>query len=151
MKRLILLFVFAVFTIMAASCVGGTSVPPAAQDSANIPPQYHRVFIITADITDGNKPEVDPLYVELRYDKAKHNNQVKWIITSNVVFTITFDGKEGSPFDKMILTNKDTKSQHVVSGRIRDGALPEDATEKVYKYTLEVGDQKIDPGVIVFR
>lgn len=155
MKRFILLFVMAVFTIMATSFVVGTVRLSAAQPP-DIPANYILVVITPANENPhGNNPDLNPWYVNLRYNPDKFNDQVKWVIISTdvKVFKITFDKEEGSPFvgEDTTFTNEGTNLPFVVSGRIRDDALPEGAMEKVFRYTLEVGGQIIDPGVVVHR
>ena len=142
MKRLILLLAMAVFAIIAASscaCINDIQHVASAKDTKR--PVIVNILTKGLD-APGNKPEVIPRWVMLKYGTNQH---VRWIIDADVGFTIEFKEK-GHPFEKKVFTKKNN-----ISGRAVADPGEKDK-DKFYYYSVKVdGFEPIDPGVIIWK
>ena len=147
MRRFILFLSVAVFTIMAfSSC---DTVNNGEQPKARPPEMTDIPVVIKTRDLPGNKPEVIPPVITLRYNK---HQQVVWLIDEDVHFRIIF--KENgdnpvSPFDLDEFDSNDFPDGPVASGEIKKDP---DKRPKFYEYSVEVdGLETLDPVIIIWR
>lgn len=98
-------------------------------------PQYIIVHIIAAP----GSPLVIDTYVSLRKSNLE---QIEWVVhPPNTPFRVIFDKGDGTPFGSDVFAD----SESVVSGPIDPNA-----EIKIYGYSVEVGGDRIDPGVVIW-
>lgn len=95
---------------------------------------------ITPENPSGITLDTDPFHVSKEKDTSRL--QVEWVCTSSG-FTIEFNGD--SPFPQSQFTRSTPGS--LLSQGVRDGVPPDD--QKIYKYSVRIGDRVLDPGGIV--
>ena len=73
------------------------------------------------------------------------NEQIEWVACPpELKFTVRFDKNE-SPFEE-----KEFNNENNVSGPLKAG-FTLDKDDKYFAYTLDTGNKKIDPGIIIWK
>ena len=147
MKQSILFLSMAVFIIMAfSSC---DTINNGEQPKTRPPGIEDIPVVIKTRNLPGNKPEVIPPVLALRYNR---HQQVVWLIEEDVHFRIIFkDNGDNpkSPFVRDEFDSNDFQDTPVVSGEITEnpGKHPQ-----FYEYSVEVdGLEALDPIIIIWR
>lgn len=121
----------------AATCCLALTAPVALGDTPCQPDRTRAPIKVKID--DAGKPEVTHDAV-----KACEGEEIRWIFqgTQAREFAIIFRSAVDSPFDWS------EQRGATVTGTIKAGAAKNRATTE-YKYDVAVGDQRLDPRIIV--